>query len=216
MPRRGKKRRELARSRREAARSVSQEPAAEAAGELRGQERPARARQRPPREKQRRRARTGGQNLLPLLAVAAVVLIAAGVGAWFLLAGGSSSGAGERDEDPFAGRTADVTKTIEAGGAESGSWFRPDSITVDAGQTVEILIKNTGTVSHNLHVSGADKEYDTLDDCLECGARRLVSYPQAIKPGETGRVFVKLDEPGSYPFRCDFHPQDQFGTLIVQ
>jgi hypothetical protein len=39
--------------------------------------------------------------------------------------------------------------------------------------------------------------------------------PNVIKPGDSERLIVKIDEPGTYPFRCDFHPQYQKGTLVL-
>ena len=38
----------------------------------------------------------------------------------------------------------------------------------------------------------------------------------AIKPGETGRVVLKIDEPGTYRFRCAFHPTFEIGTLTLE
>ncbi len=62
--------------------------------------------------------------------------------------------------------------------------------------------------NHNLRVSGPDKEYDTSDD--------FEPQPFVIKPGETGRTVVKIEPPDTYPFRCDFHPLIQIGTLLLQ
>ena len=42
-----------------------------------------------------------------------------------------------------------------------------------------------------------------------------IVIPENVFPDEEGRVVVKIDEPGSYPFKCDFHPQ-QTGTLILR
>jgi uncharacterized cupredoxin-like copper-binding protein len=138
-----------------------------------------------------------------------------GVVGFLLLSGGSnSSGSTEptATEDPrVAGLPIAQTINLEAGGAESGSFFRPNQITGSAGEVIEIKITNTGTVSHNLRVSGEDGEYgddrNPGDDFL--------SDPYAIKPGETARALVKIDKAGTYPFQCDFHPLDQKGTLVL-
>jgi uncharacterized cupredoxin-like copper-binding protein len=216
MPRKGKKRREAARGRRLAERPPPEEKTEAPAAERR-EERATPARPRPPRE--RRRKQTAFPELpVAAAAVVVVVLIAIGAGALLLLGGDSSSGAGgSAEKDPFAGKTADITFTIDATGEVEDSRFKPDTVTAKAGQAVELVVKNVAeTASHNIHVVGADKEYDTLDDCLTCGRNRLVSFPQAVAPGKTGHVIVKLDQPGKYAFRCDFHPQYQFGTLVLQ
>ena len=40
--------------------------------------------------------------------------------------------------------------------------------------------------------------------------------PATLFAGETGTVVVKLDDPGVYAFRCDFHATLQLGTLTVR
>jgi uncharacterized cupredoxin-like copper-binding protein len=39
--------------------------------------------------------------------------------------------------------------------------------------------------------------------------------PNVIQPGETERLLVKIDQAGTYSFRCDFHPQYQTGNLVL-
>lgn len=104
--------------------------------------------------------------------------------------------------------TPTVTYTIEAGGGAGNAFFAPNSVTVKAGEVFRIEVTNTGDVTHNLTISGLDKEYDTKDD--------WESVPYDIKPRQTGVVVAKFDSPGTYPFRCAFHPTVQFGNLIVQ
>jgi plastocyanin len=141
-----------------------------------------------------------------------VVVIGVVVVAVLILTSGSSGGGGAKPEptpDPrVAGKTPTATLDIEARGAESGSFYAPDTITATAGDVIAITVRNTGTVSHNMRVSGPDKEYDTADD--------FEMPPNVIKPGESETLVVKIDEPGTYPFRCDFHPLDQKGNLILE
>ena len=141
-----------------------------------------------------------------------VVVIGAVVVAVLILTSGSSGSSVpkvERTPDPrVAGQTPTATFDIEARGAESGSFYAPDTITATAGDVIAITVRNTGTVSHNMRVSGPDKEYDTADD--------FEMPPNVIKPGESETLVVKIDEPGTYPFRCDFHPLDQKGNLILE
>ena len=141
-----------------------------------------------------------------------VVVIGVVVVAVLILTSSSSGGGGAKPEptpDPrVAGKTPTASFEIEARGAESGSFYAPDTITATAGDVIAITVRNTGTVSHNMRVSGPDKEYDTADD--------FEMPPNVIKPGESETLVVKINEPGTYPFRCDFHPLDQTGNLILE
>jgi plastocyanin len=145
------------------------------------------------------------------VAVGGLVAVA---GAFLLLSGG-----GDSDDSPqptatvdprVEGLPIDQTVEIEAGGAESASFFNPTTITGNAGEVIEIVVNNTGTVSHNLRVSGEDKEYG--DDRV-AGDDWVSDTP--IQAGDTGRALVKIDQPGTYPFQCDFHPQVQKGNLVL-
>jgi plastocyanin len=149
---------------------------------------------------------------LPVVVGGVVVL------AVLILTSGSSGNGGVKPEptpDPrVAGQTPTATFDIEARGAESGSFYAPDTITATAGDVIAITVRNTGTVSHNLRVSGPNKQFD-VDTSGEKGDD-FEMPPNVIKPGESETLVVKIDEPGTYPFRCDFHPLDQTGNLILE
>ena len=165
-----------------------------------------------------RRPRSGA---LPRIPVALVAWLAAGAvvlgGIAFLIVSvateDSSSGSGgaiTSTPDPrVAGRTPAATFEIEAGdaGQATGTYFRPDTITGNAGEVIEILVRNVGSVHHNLRVSGTDKAYETRDD---------FALLPTIGAGEEGRLLIKIDEPGAYPFRCDLHPTTQTGILQLR
>ncbi|HEU4758716.1 MAG TPA: cupredoxin domain-containing protein [Dehalococcoidia bacterium] len=144
-----------------------------------------------------------------VVAIVAVVLV-------LVLTGGSSqsSGAGGPTPTPdprVAGLPIDQSLAIEATDKGSGaedSFFKPDTLTAKAGDVIEITVTNTGSVLHNLRVSGPDKEFDTADD--------FAMPPNRVAKGKTERLVVKIDQPGTYPFRCDFHPLWQKGTLVLQ
>jgi plastocyanin len=102
-----------------------------------------------------------------------------------------------------AGLTPDETITVEAG----DNFFVQTEIEGNAGDVIEIIMQNNGTVTHNLRVAGPDNEYETGDD--------FESTPFAVRPGEQGRTVVKIDEAGRYLYRCDFHPLEQTGTLVL-
>lgn len=222
----GKRRREARRRARQ--RQEEQQPAQkpqaeggpEPAAPLPRQERPAAreevAHSRVARKKARRRAglwqRVSRMRISGWMIGLPVVVGVVGVLAVLILTSGSSGGGGPSrtpTPDPrVAGQTPTASFTIEARGAESGSFYAPDTITAPAGEVIAITVKNTGTVSHNMRVSGPDKEYDTPDD--------FEMPPGVIEPGKSQTLLVKIDEPGTYPFRCEFHPLDQKGTLVLE
>ncbi len=143
------------------------------------------------------------------LIVIPVMVIGAGVLAYLILSSGSSGTTGggitELTPDPrVAGLTPDDTIRVNVNDIN----FSRREITGNAGDVIELMVTNTGTISHNLVVAGLDDEYDTSDD--------FEPQPFAIQPGDTGRVVLKIDEPGTYRFRCAFHPNIEFGTLTLE
>ena len=225
MPRKGKRRREARRERHEqAARAAAGEPGAEgrvpsSPAELPRRKEKPRPKQRPPRAGY---VRVIGWDIavgtLVGSSVSAVVLALIGVGVYLILSSGSSGvsappGATRTPDPRLAGQTPTASFTVEALGAETGSTFSPDRLTAKAGEAFEIVVKNTGTVSHTLRVSGVNKQYEV--DQLS-GSDDWVVDPYAIKAGEEGRLVVKIDQPGSYPFQCDFHWQTQKGILVLE
>jgi plastocyanin len=145
----------------------------------------------------------------PWLIVTPVLVIGVGVLAYLILSSGSSGVTGggitELTPDPrVAGLTPDDTVSVNVNDVN----FSSTEISGNAGDVIEILVTNTGTISHNMVVAGLDDEYDTADD--------FEPQPFAIQPGETGRLVVKLDPPDAYRFRCAFHPTIEFGTLTLE
>ena len=144
------------------------------------------------------------------LIVTPVMVIAVGVLAYLILSSGSSgvTGGGTAATpapDPrVAGLPVDDTISLNVNDVD----FSSTEISGNAGDVIEIIVTNTGTISHNLVVAGSDDEYDTKDD--------FEPYPFAIKAGDTGRVVLKIDEPGTYRFRCAFHPTFEIGTLTLE
>ena len=136
-----------------------------------------------------------------------VVVIGVVVVAVLILSSGSSGGGAKPGPTPdprVAGKTPDNSVSLNVDDVN----FSLTKIAGKAGEVIEFLVTNTGTQSHNMVVAGPDNEYDTADD--------FNPVPFAIKAGETGRVVVKIDDPGTYLFRCAFHPAIEFGTLELE
>jgi plastocyanin len=130
-----------------------------------------------------------------------------------LFAGGGGDDAGPtptatRDPRLGAGPVAQtVTVDADDEGQAANPTFSVTTITGNAGEIIEIDVNNIGSVAHNLAFAGLDGEYGSPDD--------WITTPQTIQPGESGKVLVKFNEPGTYPYRCDFHPLQQRGNLIL-
>ena len=146
----------------------------------------------------------------PWLIVTPVMMIGVGVLAYLILSSGSSGVTGggvaatPTPDSRVEGLTPDDTIRVNVNDVN----FSSTELLGNAGDVIEILVTNTGTISHNMVVAGLDDEYDTGDD--------FEPQPFAVQPGETGRLVVKLDPPDAYRFRCTFHPTFEFGTLTLE
>lgn len=77
--------------------------------------------------------------------------------------------------------------------------FDAETITVTAGREVTITFENRDSIAHNLRIVGPDGDFAT----------EVASGPV------TQELTFTIDEPGRYEFRCDVHPAQMTGTLIV-
>lgn len=215
MPKKGKRRREAHRERREQLKSSreSEVPVGvPAAPQPRREQAPPRAWRETARAKKKRASR-GGFPVSPWLAITPVAVIVIAVIGWVAFSGGGGGGgstpAPTATVDPrVKGLTPTASFTIQALGGSDNSYFSPNTLTVKAGQVFQVTVNNAGNVTHNLTIAGVDGKYDTPDD--------WTSVPYDIKAGQSGTLTVKIDKPGSYAFRCAFHPLTETGTLTVQ
>jgi plastocyanin/mono/diheme cytochrome c family protein len=79
--------------------------------------------------------------------------------------------------------------------------------TAAAGQATNLTLHSTGSNVHNLHIDGPDGKFDTADD--------PASVPDPIAAGTTATISINLPA-GTYNYRCDFHPTEMKGTIVVQ
>jgi plastocyanin len=83
-----------------------------------------------------------------------------------------------------------------------------NNLRVPLSDTVTIRAINIGEVAHNLRVAGADGRYRTDDDFVTAETGQL--------PGETAEFQFTPTIPGTYVFRCDFHPTEEGGVIVVE
>jgi len=89
--------------------------------------------------------------------------------------------------------------------------FEPTSLTVATGTT--ITVHNKGQATHNVHVADANGTYSAT--FCRVGGPTPCSDPASIAGGQSGKLVINLS-PGTYDFRCDFHPTQMTGKLTIQ
>jgi plastocyanin len=73
--------------------------------------------------------------------------------------------------------------------------FSPTDIKLPAGKKVTFMLKNTDTIEHNLTIEGLKVKKD-------------------VEGGKTGSATVS-PKAGTYPFHCEYHPEQMKGTVTV-
>ena len=76
------------------------------------------------------------------------------------------------------------------------------------GETVTIRLTNGDSVPHNLRIAGPDGQYETEDDA--------VTEPDQVNAGGSGELSFAPQIAGAYTFRCDFHPTQMGGQVVVE
>ena len=147
-----------------------------------------------------------------------------------VLAGGTIFGIVENDEGEASGEEPAAAASPDDGaaaGGEPGSLavsmgdnffeFEGDTeptIAIAAGEEITIDLTNDGLATHNMHIAGTDNEYG--DSICKSGGEEPCSDPALFQAGDTGSITFSFDEPGTFIFRCDFHPAEMTGTIEVQ
>lgn len=109
------------------------------------------------------------------------------------------------DVDPQA-LLSETPAAVELTLVAQGNTFDADELTVSAGSTVRLTLRNEDPVRHNF----ALYRTDAAEESLFVG--------EAFTGPGTARTyeFTAPDEPGQYFFRCDIHPQLITGTFTVE
>ena len=109
---------------------------------------------------------------------AAVLLTSVGLGL-------GACGGGDDDKSRAGGETEDnpvvSAPKIEVMGKEFS--FTPATFTVKAGQPAIIVLKNTGSIEHDLTIGDA-------------------GFKLHVNSGKTGEKELKVGKPGTYEFHC--------------
>ena len=142
----------------------------------------------------------------PLLVAALLMLAAGTVQAHGDKSESHESAASELVEmvTPFgrAGEPGTATRTMHIDMKDTMR-FLPDNLTVKSGETVRLLVKNSGQLLHELVLGRAED--------LEKHAALMRKFPEMehdepnmvhVKPGKTGEVVWTFDKPGDFRFAC--------------
>jgi plastocyanin len=123
--------------------------------------------------------------------------------------GDNGDGLGSQPDSP---QQVDAEVTEAVGGVidieEADNFAAPNNLKVGLGETTTIQITNVGIAVHNVRIAGVDGEWNTDDD--------VVSDPEFISGGGTATVEFTPTVAGTYTFRCDFHPLEQGGVIVVE
>ncbi len=120
-----------------------------------------------------------------------------------------SGGLGEQPDSPQAVND-EVTGAVDGSIATTmeDNRFTLNNLKVPLGQATTIEITNEGIAIHNMRVAGSDGEWSTDDDS--------VSDPDFVVGGEIAAVEFTPAIAGTYTFRCDFHPLEMGGVIVVE
>ncbi len=94
---------------------------------------------------------------------------------------------------------ADRELKMEVSGAKEATKFSPETLALEAGETVKVTLTNTaegtagGEPFHGLRFAGPDGKYETSDD--------YVTDPPTLHPGETGVAVIRFETAGEFEFR---------------
>jgi plastocyanin len=131
---------------------------------------------------------------------------------------------------------ADVTASM----VMNDEAYDPVDLTIpgSAGKTFGVTLTNNGRFVHNIRIAGPDNEFNTEDDIVSDdvpplsqattptptatpaaseGATDTSSATPAATPApvNTGSVLGRIDEPGTYQYRDDYH-SDITGTIVIE
>jgi plastocyanin len=115
----------------------------------------------------------------------AVVAVVTASGA--ILAGCGSDG----KKEGTTGSASGATVNLEA----DNFYFKPTDIKLTPDKPATIVVKNEGEAEHNLTAEGLGLDKD-------------------VEPGATADVPV-TPKAGTYPFHCEYHPDQMKGTITV-
>lgn len=102
----------------------------------------------------------------------------------------------------IAGKPAQATRTVTLDMTDAMR-FTPDTLTVQAGETVRFVVRNTGRMLHEMVIGTPDE--------LAKHAAMMAKFPTMehdeaymvhVDPGKTGEIVWHFNRAGSFEFAC--------------
>jgi len=139
------------------------------------------------------------KNTLKLIAACAML-----TGATAVFPAGNHTGGHAHAEDSIgkAGDASKVSRTVTVDMSDTMR-FSPSSITVKQGETIRLVVKNSGAIKHEL-VLGTEKElkehYEVMkkNPEMEHADENMVT----VAPGKTGEIVWQFTKAGKIDFAC--------------
>lgn len=119
----------------------------------------------------------------------------------------------------IAGQRADARRTLALDMTDAMR-FVPDAVTVQEGETVRFVVRNTGRMRHELVIG--------TPAALAEHAEMMAKHPDMehdepymvhVEPGQAGEIVWHFNRPGRFEFACliaGHYQAGMRGTLIVQ
>ena len=108
----------------------------------------------------------------------------------------------EQKEWGIAGDAKAVTRTITLTMTDTMR-FTPDKLDIKQGETIKLVIKNNGTMLHEM-VIGTKKDLDEHAAMMVKfpGMEHDEPYMAHVAPGKSGQIIWTFNKPGSFDFAC--------------
>ena len=117
-------------------------------------------------------------------------------------ASGKHAGGHDNSTPGEPGIAANVTRTIQVDAADNMR-FTPGDVTVNKGETIRFVIKNSGKVPHEFSL-GTEKELKEHYEVMKKnpGMEHEEANKISLKPGKQGEVIWRFTKPGVVDFAC--------------
>jgi plastocyanin len=93
--------------------------------------------------------------------------------------------------------------------------FEPSEVSIPAGEMIEFTFTNQGATAHNMHIANPENGRFSEEICE--GLTDPCLDPFLVQPGQSAKlVWQAPEDPLELAFRCDLHPDEMTGKLIIE
>jgi len=136
-----------------------------------------------------------------IIAAISTVLLAS-IATQSFATGNHAGGHADSDAIGEPGKAADAKRTVTVNMLDSMR-FTPQSITVEQGETIKFIVKNSGKVKHEM-VLGTEKElkehYEVMKKNPEM--EHADDNQITVQPGKSGEIIWRFTKAGKVNFAC--------------